>query len=273
LTEERARAESGNGLHAAHTRRTHASTRKRKWDGGGGSPRRARDGGWPREADARRGRVGWSGTARRAALHMRESTHPTAMYARSLALAALALAGSLALGAANEPAGRAACRTRHCAVGRWGVPSRRAAGPRVGIGLLPLSCLPPPSCCCCSPNTGPFYPLFCPLLQPPPSGARAAGSRWARAGLARAGLALDWRWARAPRLRVPGAGGWVGGSRALGGGSHALGGFLLPPPSSLLPPPSSLLQATGAGQSRKGLSFLAFRSQRGLMTRLHSLRG
>ena len=87
--------------------------------------------GGAREADARRGRVGWGGTARRAALHMRESTHPTAMYVRSLALAALALAGSLALGAANEPAGRAACRTRHCAVGRWGVPSRRAAGPRV----------------------------------------------------------------------------------------------------------------------------------------------
>ena len=98
--------------------------------------------GGAREADARRGRVGWSGTARRAALHMRESTHPTAMYVRSLALAALALAGSLALGAANEPAGRAACRTRHCAVGRWGVPSRRAAGPRVDWPSSSL--LPPP---------------------------------------------------------------------------------------------------------------------------------
>mgnify|MGYP001052348811 CR=1 FL=1 len=55
--------------------------------------------GGAREADARRGRVGWGGTARRAALHMRESTHPTAMYVRSLALAALALAGSLVVGA------------------------------------------------------------------------------------------------------------------------------------------------------------------------------
>ena len=63
-------------------------------------------------------------------------------------------------------------------------------------------------CCCQKPST-----QYAVTTAPSPSGARAAGSRWARAGLARAGLALDWRWARALRLRAPGAGGWVGTGR------------------------------------------------------------
>ena len=208
--------------------------------------------GGAREADARRGRVGWGGTARRAALHMRESTHPTAMYVRSLALAALALAGSLALGAANEPAGRAACRTRHCAVGRWGVPSRRAAGPRVdwpSSSLLPA----PPLLQDPFSQFRPFLPLFCPPLQPPPIRRSRCwltlGSRWARSRWARAGLALG------SRAALARAGRWgLGGGLARAGGRLARAGglpppssllaprsSLLPPPSSLLPPPSSLL--------------------------------
>ena len=68
--------------------------------------------GGAQEARARRGRVScvrWHSEARRVA-HARE--HPTAMYVRLLALVVLALVGSFALGAASEPAGRVACRTR-----------------------------------------------------------------------------------------------------------------------------------------------------------------
>ena len=105
-----AAAHAAPRMHAAHARRTQA-----RGSGMGVVDLRVahETAGGAREASARRGRVGCGGTARRAALHMRESTHPTAMYVRSLALAALALVGSFALGAASEPAGRAACRTRH----------------------------------------------------------------------------------------------------------------------------------------------------------------
>ena len=79
-----AAAHAAPRMHAAHTRRTHASTRKRKWDGGGGSPRRARDGGWRARGGrtSRQSSLGWYSAARRAA-HARE--HPPHCHVRPLA--------------------------------------------------------------------------------------------------------------------------------------------------------------------------------------------